>query len=148
MVTSWRMNDWPSIKSLFSNRLKLNHTVFYHNGSNSCFDLTGNFNRYRHVDVFIVYNSASVEICFEYDERHEKGKISQKLSKVRLVYVTGQLFFGSQEQLVNKVQSIEGASHIVLSIRGVLQLTTAQCSPLEQLHKDLAQRDNYICGSA
>jgi SulP family sulfate permease len=152
MVTSWRMNDWPSIKSFFSNRFKTPIAQFFITmAATVVFDLTMAILIGIGLSMFLfVYNSASIEISVSnIDERHEKGKnITKELSKVRLVYVTGQLFFGSQEQLVNKVQSIEGASHIVLSIRGVPSVDHSAMLALEQLHKDLDQKGTSLlfCG--
>ncbi|MFA7672046.1 MAG: SulP family inorganic anion transporter, partial [Sphaerochaetaceae bacterium] len=144
MVTAWRMNDWESAVSFFKNRFKgpigkyivtMIATVV--------FDLTAAILIGIALSMVIfVVTSSSIEITVaNIDQRHESGKnITEKMSKVKLVYVTGQLFFGSQDQLLTTIESIEGAEVIILSVRGVPSIDHSAMLVLENLYRDLSKK--------
>ncbi|MGI6466833.1 MAG: hypothetical protein ACOXZZ_04490 [Sphaerochaetaceae bacterium] len=123
MVTSWNMNDWKSIKSYFSNKYKIPIAQFLVTMlSTVIFNLTVAIliGIALSMILFVVKSSAIEINIANIDERHQEGhNLTEKMSKVKLVYVTGQLFFGSQEQLVSTISSIENVNTIILSVRGV-----------------------------
>lgn len=152
MMTAWRMNEWESILSYFKKAYKTSITQFLVTmAATVVFDLTiailigiG-----LSMLLFVIRSSTLGITVANIDERHERGKnLSAHMTKVRLVYVTGQLFFGSQDQMVSAIEEIEGASTIILSIRGVPSIDHSAMIALEELHENLANRNVRLlfCG--
>ncbi len=144
MVTSWNMNDWKSIKSYFSNKYKIPIAQFLITMlSTVIFNLTVAIliGIALSMILFVVKSSAIEINIANIDERHEEGhNLTEKMSKVKLVYVTGQLFFGSQEQLVSTISSIENVNTIILSVRGVPSIDHSAMVALEELYFELRER--------
>lgn len=151
-VTSWRMNDWASIKLYFRKRYKTSILQFLVTMvATVVFGLTTAILVGIGLSMLLfVIRSSALEITISnIDERHEKGKnLSQELTKVRLFYVTGQLFFGSIERLVEAVEQLEEVSTIILSIRGVPTIDHSAMFELEQLYKHQKERgvSMLFCG--
>lgn len=152
MMTAWRMNEWESITKYFTKTYKTSIAQFLITMTATVvFDLTIAIFIGIGLSMFLfVIRSATLEITVaNIDARHERGKnLTEHLSKVRLVYVTGQLFFGSQDRMVSAIEEIEGASVIILSIRGVPSIDHSAMVALEQLHDTLAAKDVRLlfCG--
>ncbi len=70
---------------------------------------------------------------------------------IKIVYLAGPLFFGTQEQLTKKLESIENLHNlraIVFSMRGVPQIDDSAISELESLYKFFSENGTIvlICG--
>ncbi|MGI6432364.1 MAG: SulP family inorganic anion transporter [Sphaerochaetaceae bacterium] len=152
MITSWRMNDWLSIKRYFKHLYKTSIAQFIVTmAATVIFGLTTAILVGIGLSmVLFVIRSSNLEIAVSnIDERHEKGKnLSAKLTKVRLVYVTGQLFFGSIDNLITALEELQGVSTIILSIRGVPSIDHSAMLELEQLHSSMqnSQIALLFCG--
>lgn len=144
MMTAWRMNEWESITKYFAKAYKTSIAQFLVTMTATVvFDLTIAILIGIGLSMFLfVIRSSTLEITIaNIDERHERGRnLTEHLSRVRLVYVTGQLFFGSQDRMVNSIEEIDDASVIILSIRGVPSIDHSAMVALEELHETLAAK--------
>lgn len=152
LMTAWRMNEWESITHFFKKAYKTSIAQFLVTMlATVVFDLTIAIIIGIGLSMFLfVIRSSQLEITVSnIDERHERGRnLTAKMSAVRLVYVTGPLFFGSQERMVNTIEEIEGAKTIILSIRGVPSIDHSAMVALEELHESLAAKQITLlfCG--
>ena len=152
-MTAWHMNEWKSIGKFFNKKYKTSIAQFLVTMTATVvFDLTIAIIIGISLSMILfVIRSSYLEISVaNIDSRHEKGRnLSQNLTAVKLVYVTGQLFFGSQDRMVTTIEEISGASIIILSIRGVPSIDHSAMIALEELHESLAARKNtklLFCG--
>ncbi|GAA0086536.1 SulP family inorganic anion transporter [Clostridium sp. CTA-7] len=147
MVTTWRMNEWESIKYIFSKKfkgaiLKFLITMF----ATIVFDLT------QAIIIGVIFSSllfivkiANMDISIsEVDENKLDEKIleSSNLSNIKVAYFTGPLFFATAEKFKNEVLSIEEAKVIILSMRGVPLM---DISALQALDEVIAEFENRGC---
>ena len=152
MMTSWRMNEWDSIRKFFHKKYKTSIAQFLVTMlATVVFDLTIAILIGISLSMILfVIRSSYLEISVaNIDSRHEKGRnLTQNLSNVKLVYVTGQLFFGSQDRMVTAIEEIPDATTIILSIRGVPSIDHSAMVALEELHDSLATRNVKLlfCG--
>lgn len=119
MMTSWRMNEWHSIRQIFSRRIKTSMAQFLITMvATVVFDLT----------IAILIGLIFSMVMFIIRSHHisiEIDPVSAELgtydAKTKVVYVDGSLFFGSQEQLTKTVENLlsEGVGRIIFSLRGV-----------------------------
>lgn len=145
MVTAWRMNDWHSIKRSYSKRYRTSILLYLATlVSTIAFNLTIAIVVGVGLSVlFFVFKSASLlEVTVaNIDSRHELGRnITKEISEVRLVYVTGPLFFGSKESFVKTMEEIVGATTVILSLRGVPSIDHSAMLALEDLHGRYKER--------
>ena len=145
MVTAWRMNDWKSIRRSYKQRYAVPIIQFLVTLlATVIFNLTIAVVIGVGLSVLIfVFRSASLEVTVaNIDSRHELGRnISKEISEVRLVYVTGQLFFGSKDSFIKALEEIEGATTIILSLRGVPSIDHGAMLALKELHSRFKERN-------
>ncbi|MDD3365684.1 MAG: SulP family inorganic anion transporter [Sphaerochaetaceae bacterium] len=144
LVTAWRMNAWESIIDSYRKRYKTSMAQFLVTLlATIIFNLTSAIIIGIALSMILfVIRSAALEITIaNIDSRHERGRnLSKEITSVKLVYVTGQLFFGSQDRLVTTIEEIEGATTIILSVRGVPSIDHSAMIALEELHEQLEQK--------
>lgn len=123
MVTAWRMNDWDEIKVLFNNKIKTNIFQFMITMlATVVFDLT----------VAIVIGVMVSIILFTLNNSHlhidvrdiDKDRVGKDLKhhhqKTRIMYLSGPIFFGTQEQMTKVLDSIDDSLEaMIFSMRGV-----------------------------
>lgn len=119
MVTAWRMNEWHSIRQIFSKKIKTSMAQFLITMvATVVFDLT----------IAILIGLIFSMVMFIIRSHHisiEVDPVTAELGSydatTKVVYVDGSLFFGSQEQLTKTVESLlsEGVGRIIFSLRGV-----------------------------
>ncbi len=145
MVTAWRMNDWKSIRRSYKQRYATSIVQFIVTLlATVIFNLTIAVVIGVGLSILIfVFRSASLEVTVaNIDSRHELGKnLTKELSEVRLVYVTGQLFFGSKESFIQALEEIEGATTIILSLRGVPSVDHGSMLALKELRSRFEERN-------
>ncbi len=141
IMTAWRMNDWDSIRTLFHKRYKTSIAQYSITlVATVAFDLTIAIVIGVGLSALLfVIRSSYLDITVtNIDERHEKGKnLTSQNSEVKLVYVTGPLFFGSQERLVRTIDQISEVKIIILSIRGVPSIDHSAMMALQNIHASL-----------
>ena len=127
MVTAWRMNEWHTIRYLFSHKLKGATLAFFVTlACTVLFDLSiaivagmalccviFTVKCMQHVEVTIseVDPQRLQRINLSYHPRH---------SSVRVVYISGAIFFGSAGYLERSLAQLPSdTSSVILSVRGV-----------------------------
>ena len=154
MITAWRMNEWDRIRIFFQKRYKTSSAQFFITmASTVLFDLTiAIIIGFGLSIILFVIRSSALEITISnIDERHQRGKnLTQEDTNIKLVYVTGQLFFGSKDRLVTTLNNTAeaGAHTIILSMRGVPSIDHSALVALEESYETLTDRGVRIlfCG--
>mgnify|MGYP002417411321 FL=1 len=137
IVTAWRMNEWKTIKSIFSKKLKTAIAQFIITMTATVvFDLT------KAILIGVVFSlilfvvkvsDMQVTVAeVDPDKLDEDHVDPEKLKYTSVVYITGPLYFGTCAKLEDKVSSLGDSYNIIFSMRGV---TVADISGIEALHE-------------
>jgi len=137
IVTAWRMNEWKTIKSIFSKKLKTAIAQFIITMTATVvFDLT------KAILIGVVFSlilfvvkvsDMQVTVAeVDPDKLDEDNVDPEKLKYTSVVYITGPLYFGTCAKLEDKVSSLGDSYNIIFSMRGV---TVADISGIEALHE-------------
>ena len=144
MVTAWRMNEWTSIKQIFGKKLKESRLQFIVTmAATVVFDLT----------IAIVAGVVAAMLVFILKSSHLDVAVSkvdtEKLSDkgisgdhkgTRVIYLTGPLFFGTQDVLTNKIHDLGKFSDLVVSMRGVPNIDDSAINELESIYTELKEK--------
>lgn len=148
MVTAWRMNDWESIKSIFKNKFKSSISQYVLTMlATVVFDLTIAIiiGVVCAMLLFIVKSCELRVVTSDVDESRLKGKVeSGHHEEFKVVYLSGPLFFGTQEKLIAALSELKGAQQIVLSMRGVPTADDMSLQELERLYNEFMQAGTQI----
>ena len=120
MVTAWRMNEWTSIRNLFDRKFK--GGIFKYSITlltTVVFDLTIAIaiGVLFSILIFLVHISKLEILISEVDQQrlaHGEGESRH----IQVIYITGPIFFGSQDYLEMELKQASGDTRI-LSMRGV-----------------------------
>ena len=133
MVIAFRMNEWTSIKFIFSKKFKSAISKFLLTMTATVvFDLTIAIliGVIYSCLLFILQISSSTEITIS--EVHEKKlaekhgiPIKQSLDFIRIAYLTGPIFFPTVHQIDTMFTQIGKARVLILSMRGVPSIDTS-----------------------
>ena len=152
MVTAWRMNEWEAIKQIFSKKLKESRLQFIVTMiATVVFDLTIAIVAGVVAAMLIfILKSSKLEVAVsdvDTDKLADKG-ISGDYTRTRVVYLSGPLFFGTQDILTTKINELKHTSAIVLSMRGVPNIDDSAINELLSIYNELKQKDKNIvfCG--
>ncbi len=118
LVTAWRMNDWKSIKQIFSKRMKTSIAQFSITlVATVVFDLTTAILLGIGFSI-VMFVIKSNKITIEIDP--VTNRLGKKAKPTKVVYVDGALFFGSQGKLTEAIAPLieSGVKRILLSLRG------------------------------
>ncbi len=148
MVTAFRMNDWAAIKSIFSKKFKSSISQYIITmAATVVFDLTIAIviGVVAAMVVFVVKSSELRVVSSDIDESRLEGKVnSGHHEEFKVVYVSGPLFFGTQEKLIEQLQSLEGSRQVILSMRGVPTADDISLAELEKLYNTLREKGTQI----
>lgn len=152
MVTAWRMNEWDSIKLIFHNKIKTSITMFV--VTMICtviFDLTVAIvvGVVFAMLMFIIKSCNLTVIVSDIDkEKLAQNGVHTRLKYTRIVYLSGPLFFGTQDKLSDAVNEIDGCKTLILSMRGVPLIDDSAISELKELIKEQNEQDIHVlmCG--
>lgn len=154
MVTAFRMNDWESIKQLFSKKLKYSIlqyilTMF----ATVLFDLTTAIVVGVIAAMFIfILRSSNLKVEISDIDDKKLGYIEHDVhSNIKIVYLAGPLFFGTQDQLTEELENLEDLNDlraIVFSMRGVPHVDDSAISELETLIEVFKENNTAVlfCG--
>lgn len=147
MVTAWRMNEWESIRKIFSGKfssaiVKFSLTM----GATIFFDLTIAIAIGVLASIIIFFIKSSDVEVFVSDIDCEKLKLSKEdninesiLKKMKVIYISGPLFFGSSQKLINTISALSDDEIVILSMRGVpmsdMSAATLLLEHIEQMNK-------------
>lgn len=137
IVTAWRMNEWNTIKSIFSKKLKTAMFQFLITmAATVVFDLT------KAILIGVVFSlimfvvkvsDMQVTVADVDPEKLDMDNVDpEKLKFTSVVYITGPLYFGTCAKLEDKVSSLGDSYNIIFSMRGVI---VADISGIEALHE-------------
>lgn len=120
MVTAWRMNEWESIRYLFSHKFKGGISKFALTMLTTVlFDLTVAIavGVLFSIALFIVHISSLKVSVSELDSK--RLELPAEVNRyIQVIYITGAVFFGSLEQLESGLEKVQGEVQI-FSMRGV-----------------------------
>lgn len=148
MVTAFRMNEWPAIKSIFRKKFKssiLQYVITM--VATVVFDLTIAIviGVVAAMLVFVVKSCELRVVTSDIDESRLEGKVkSGHHEEFKVVYLSGPLFFGTQEKLVSALTGLEGATQVILSMRGVPTADDMSLQELERLYNRLLEKGTQI----
>ena len=143
MVTAWRMNDWPAIRELFCKRLKSASAQFLVTMvATVLFDLViAILVGIVAAMLLFVLKSCDLKIAVSDVKRKNADGTDQIRTDVKVVYLTGPLFFGTQDQLTQAMVQLGEETHgVIFSVRGVPYIDESAISELETLLADLRGR--------
>lgn len=151
MVTAFRMNDWCSIKQYFSKRLFHSLLQFAVTMiATVLFDLTVAIviGVIVAMLIFILKSSdLKIDISDVDDERlGYKGNNTHK--GIKIVYLAGPLFFGTQEQLTFALDELTDLRAVVFSMRGVPNIDDSAIGELEAIYDEYSKKGIKVlfCG--
>lgn len=132
MVTAWRMNEWSTIKYMVSHRFKSALLAFAVTlACTVLFDLSVAILAGLGLCcvIFAVKSVNNVEVTISEVDPLRLEKLNQKYHErhaaVRVVYISGAIFFGSAGILSQRLAEVpEDMSAVVLSVRGVSTVDT------------------------
>ncbi len=154
MVTAWRMNEWETIRYIFSKRFK--SAIFQFLITMICtvvFDLTvaiivGVALSFLH----FVVKSSKIEINVSKVEnnklRGSDADVEGEHGNAVVMYITGSLFFGNIAKLSDAVERMEDCDEIIFSLRGTSAIDTSGAQGLCEICEGLMARNVKIsfCG--
>ena len=151
MVTAFRMNEWAVIKQLFQKRLKHSILQFVITMiATVVFDLTLAIIIGVVVAMLIfVLKSCELKIALsDIDEKKLGNTAASTHHNIKMVYLTGPLFFGTQEQLTKALQGVGKLKGIIFSMRGVPSIDDSAINELDELLRDFRAQDTIVlfCG--
>lgn len=145
MVTAWRMNEWENIKYIFSKKFKGAISKFLITmAATVVFDLT------QAIVIGVIFSSlifiikiSNLDITInEVDEKRlgDNINLTSNMEKVKVVYFTGPLFFGTVEKFKAELFDMEDINVLILSMRGVPLIDTSGIQALEELREILSSK--------
>ena len=145
MVTAWRMNEWESIRYIFSHKFKgamleFTATMF----ATIIFDLTVAILIGVLIGlVFLVSRLSFIEINHVTDP-----VLCERYSNAKVVYITGPMIFANTQAVADIAGKVEGSDTVLFSMRGVSNIDISCAQTLRELVEGLRKKgvDVAICG--
>jgi SulP family sulfate permease len=140
-VTAWRMNEWHSIRYYWSHRLPGAIAAFLVTMfATVALDLTQAIVVGLGLSVVLFLRQAArLEINIAPVRWEDAGIISQNQPDVTVVYITGPLFFGSVNQLVERIEQLPFSKTLILSMRGVPMADVSSVQAIEHIWREHAK---------
>ena len=154
MVTAWRMNEWESIRYIFSHKFKgamleFTATMF----ATIIFDLTVAILIGVLIGlVFLVSRLSFIEINYEnvdMNRMHVTDPVlCERYSIAKVVYITGPMIFANTQAVADIAGKVEGSDTVLFSMRGVSNIDISCAQTLRELVEGLRKKgvDVAICG--
>ena len=154
MVTAWRMNEWESIRYIFSHKFKgamleFTATMF----ATIIFDLTVAILIGVLIGlVFLVSRLSFIEINYEsvdMNRMHVTDPVlCERHSNAKVVYITGPMIFANTQAVADIAGKVEGSDTVLFSMRGVSNIDISCAQTLRELVEGLRKKgvDVAICG--
>lgn len=154
MVTAWRMNEWHSIRYLFSKRFKGAIAKFLITMiATVVFDLT------IAIVIGVVFSallfvarSTNLEVVFSKVEndklKQAKADVESRHPDTIVAYVTGSLFFANAEKFLSRMHDGGACSELILSMRGVANIDTTGAQTLLDFCRESRENGTRVllCG--
>lgn len=145
MMTAWRMNDFSVIKGIFKRKIKTQMAQFILTmAATIVFDLTIAIliGVLFSVVMFILKVSDMQISVAEVDPNRLPNHPEQlKDKKTAVVYITGPLYFGTANQLEEKLCDISDKEILILSMRGVPFADASGVQAVQELVSELSEKN-------
>jgi SulP family sulfate permease len=153
MVTAWRMNEWESIRNIFRKKFRGAIWKFILTmAATIIFDLTIAIvlGILFSLILFLVrISDIDIIVSDVYPEKlSNKNVDSTKLQNMKVIYLTGPLFFGTAEKLSSILLALEDINHVILSMRGVPMIDISSSLALHECLKELKKKGIDVAFSA
>lgn len=154
MVTAWRMNEWESIRYIFSHKFKgamleFTATMF----ATIIFDLTVAILIGVLIGlVFLVSRLSFIEINYEnvdMNRMHVTDPVlCERYSNAMVVYITGPMIFANTQAVADIAGKVADSDTVLFSMRGVSNIDISCAQTLRELVEGLRKKgvDVAICG--
>ena len=154
MVTAWRMNEWESIRYIFSHKFKGAMLEFIATMlATIVFDLTVAILIGVLIGlVFLVSRLSFIEINYEnvdMNRMHVTDPVlCERDSNAKVVYITGPMIFANTQAVADIAGKVEGSDTVLFSMRGVSNIDISCAQTLRELVEGLRKKgvDVAICG--
>lgn len=145
-VTAWRMNEWHSIRYYWDHRLVGAIAAFLGTMlATVALDLTQAILIGMGLSVVLFLREASrLDVNSAPVRWAELGVTSNDAPEASVVYISGPLFFGSVNQLVERIESAPFSKTLILSMRGVPIADVSSVQAIEHIWRDHARKGGTI----
>ncbi len=148
LVTAFRMNEWSTIRYMFSRKfkgaiLKFIATMI----ATILFDLTIAIVIGVVIAlVLLVSRLSKLEINYD-DVNPERLKepVNEKYSNAKVVYITGAILFANAKMLSNIISESEGKSAVIFSMRGTSYMDISGAQVFSELLLELKNEGKVVC---
>lgn len=146
MMTAWRMNDWFVIKGIFKRKIKTQIAQFILTMlATVIFDLTIAImiGILFSVVMFILKVSDMQVSVADIDTSKLQGGENPILNKKRasVIYITGPLYFGTANQLIDKLPDCSDKEVLIFSMRGVPFADASGVQTLQSFVHELSEKN-------
>lgn len=152
MMTAWRMNDWAVIRGIFSRKIKTQMAQYLITmAATVVFDLTIAIliGVLFSVVMFVLKVSDMQISVADVDPERMPGNAGNiEAGKTSVVYITGPLYFGTSNQLEEKLGGIEDKETVIFSMRGVPFADASGVQVLQEFVSALAAKDITVLFTA
>lgn len=152
MVTAWRMNEWESIKHIFKSKIKTSIAMYLITMvSTVVFDLTVAIVVGIALAILLfVINSTKLNVSVSHvDGARLDGKgVKGDHKNTIIVYLSGPMFFGTQEILVKELMKAGEYDAVVFSMLGVPTVDQSAILEMDELLEEFKENEiRYVfCG--
>lgn len=140
VVTAFRMNEWHAIKFIMSKKFKSSMMQYFATMiATVVFDLTIAIivGIIVSIILFLVKScELKVDISHIDTDKLDEHDESVDHSKTKIVYLTGPLFFGTQDVLLKKLNELENAKTVIFSMRGVPSIDQSAVTSLMDMARE------------
>ena len=150
IITAWRMNDWENIHYIFGHRFKTGMAKFgITMVATVVLDLTQAIIIGVAFSTFlVVVKLTDIEINVSEIDNQRLEEVGMKLpvvpEHIRVVYLTGTIFFAVVDKLVKELSKAQDHSVVILSMRGVPVIDLSGVQSLTDVAKEMKERDIKI----
>ena len=150
MVTAWRMNEWESIRYIFSHKFKgamleFTATMF----ATIIFDLTVAILIGVLIGLVFLVSRLSFIESVDMNRMHVTDPVlCERYSNAKVVYITGPMIFANTQAVADIAGKVEGSDTVLFSMRGVSNIDISCAQTLRELVEGLRKKgvDVAICG--
>lgn len=143
MVTAWRMNEWESIKHIFKSKIKTSISMYLITmAATVVFDLTiAIVVGIALAMLLFVVNSTKLRVSISrVDPARLKGRgVKGNHKNTLIVYLSGPMFFGTQEILTNELMKSGEYDAVVFSMLGVPTIDQSAILEMEELMEEFKE---------
>lgn len=154
MVTAWRMNEWKTIRYIFSKKFKgaiLKFLVTM--AATILFDLTVAILLGIVVSlVLLAVRQSELQVNYEDVLPHRLAApdalLAHRAENARVVYITGSILFSNTQMIEEIGQQVNGFSSVIFSMRGVSYMDISGAQAFLDLLRQVQNRQAqvFLCG--